>query len=133
MTLAEFNEKYCQMCGSQRCEGPGTEWFGGCIHRGELTSRGQRSKIYTVSYMDTNGCEHVVHSGRSYTPFSTEKPGTARAMATRLENRKRNIKEILIYECDFETMRINLIETRAAVQKQSDSPTVAWARRTFDD
>lgn len=41
MTLAEFSEKYCQMCGSQRCEGPGTEWFGGCIHRGELTSRGQ--------------------------------------------------------------------------------------------
>jgi len=45
MTIAEFREKYCQMCGSQRCEGPGTEWFGGCIHRGELTSRGQRSKI----------------------------------------------------------------------------------------
>ena len=90
-------------------------------------------RIYTVSYIDTNGREHVVHSGRSYTPFSTEELGPARAMATRLENRKRNITQILIYECDFEAMHINLMETRMAVREQSDSPTVAWARRTFDD
>lgn len=32
----EFYEKYCQMCGSQRCEGIGTEWFDGCAHRYKL-------------------------------------------------------------------------------------------------
>lgn len=32
----EFYKKYCLMCGSQRCEGIGTEWFYGCKHRTEL-------------------------------------------------------------------------------------------------
>lgn len=32
----EFIEKYCSVCGSQRCEGIGTIWFNGCEHKGEL-------------------------------------------------------------------------------------------------
>lgn len=26
----EFIKKYCNSCGSQRCEGPESEWFEGC-------------------------------------------------------------------------------------------------------
>lgn len=32
----EFEEKYCKYCGSQRCEGIGTEWFDGCKFRSQL-------------------------------------------------------------------------------------------------
>lgn len=32
----EFIDKYCHGCGSQRCEGIGTEWFDGCRHRFKL-------------------------------------------------------------------------------------------------
>jgi len=37
LTEKEFYQKYCQMCGSQRCEGIGTEWFNGCKYKNELT------------------------------------------------------------------------------------------------
>lgn len=37
MTKAEYIEKYCRHCGSQRCEGIGTDWFEGCQHKDELT------------------------------------------------------------------------------------------------
>lgn len=36
LTEKEFIEKYCKKCGSQRCEGIGTDWFDGCQHRYEL-------------------------------------------------------------------------------------------------
>jgi len=36
MTEEEFYQEYCLLCGSQRCEGIGTEWFDGCPHRFEL-------------------------------------------------------------------------------------------------
>ena len=32
----DFIEKYCLWCGTQRCEGIGTVWFDGCLHRFEL-------------------------------------------------------------------------------------------------
>ena len=32
----EFTEHYCHNCGSQRCEGIGTEWFGGCRYKNYL-------------------------------------------------------------------------------------------------
>ena len=32
----EFVEKHCKSCGTQRCEGIGTEWFEGCHYRNEL-------------------------------------------------------------------------------------------------
>lgn len=35
-TRHEFILKYCNNCGSQRCEGIGTDWFNGCEHRHEL-------------------------------------------------------------------------------------------------
>lgn len=37
LTEKEFIEKYCHNCGSQRCEGIGTEWFEGCLHKHELS------------------------------------------------------------------------------------------------
>ena len=36
LTVEEFVEKHCHGCGSQRCEGIGTEWFEGCQLRFEL-------------------------------------------------------------------------------------------------
>ena len=33
LTVEEFVAKYCHNCGSQRCEGIGTEWFDGCRFR----------------------------------------------------------------------------------------------------
>lgn len=32
----EFVQHYCHNCGSQRCEGVGTEWFEGCQHKEHL-------------------------------------------------------------------------------------------------
>lgn len=32
----EFVEHFCHNCGSQRCEGIGTEWFEGCQHKDHL-------------------------------------------------------------------------------------------------
>ena len=32
LEIKEFVKKYCQWCGTQRCEGPGTEWANGCPH-----------------------------------------------------------------------------------------------------
>lgn len=32
----DFCEKYCRMCGSQRCGGIDTEWFNGCMFKEEL-------------------------------------------------------------------------------------------------
>lgn len=36
LTKEEFYSKHCQLCGSQRCEGIGTDWFDGCKYRYEL-------------------------------------------------------------------------------------------------
>lgn len=36
LTEKQFIETYCDNCGTQRCEGIGTEWFDGCRHRHEL-------------------------------------------------------------------------------------------------
>ena len=33
MNDEKFIETYCNNCGSQRCEGIGTEWFEGCKHK----------------------------------------------------------------------------------------------------
>lgn len=33
MNEQQFIETYCHKCGTQRCEGPGTEWFEGCQKR----------------------------------------------------------------------------------------------------
>lgn len=32
----EFVKKFCRTCGSQRCEGIGTDWFEGCVHKDKL-------------------------------------------------------------------------------------------------
>lgn len=39
LTKDEFEEKYCINCGSQRCEGIGTDWFYGCQHKDKLTDK----------------------------------------------------------------------------------------------
>lgn len=37
LTEKEFVQKYCDNCGSQRCEGIGTEWFDGCKFKEHLS------------------------------------------------------------------------------------------------
>lgn len=36
LTKEEFHNNYCQLCGSQRCEGIDTEWFDGCKYKDHL-------------------------------------------------------------------------------------------------
>lgn len=38
MNNKQFIEKYCYNCGTQRCEGIGTEWFDGCRYKLEHDS-----------------------------------------------------------------------------------------------
>ena len=33
LSAGEFYDKFCSHCGSQRCEGIGTDWFEGCEHK----------------------------------------------------------------------------------------------------
>ena len=40
MTEKQFIETYCHNCGTQRCEGIGTEWFEGCPKRWNLDEYG---------------------------------------------------------------------------------------------
>ena len=39
LTKDEFEQKYCINCGSQRCEGIGTDWFYGCQHKDKLIDK----------------------------------------------------------------------------------------------
>ena len=36
LTQEEFIALHCNVCGSQRCEGIGTEWFDGCKFKDHL-------------------------------------------------------------------------------------------------
>ena len=45
MTENQFIEKYCYSCGTQRCEGPRTEWFEGCQKRWNLAGMDPVSEI----------------------------------------------------------------------------------------
>ena len=36
LSKEQFVHQYCHNCGSQRCEGIGTEWFDGCHYKGCL-------------------------------------------------------------------------------------------------
>lgn len=36
LSAYEFMEKYCDLCGSQRCDGPYCEMFEGCSHKNKL-------------------------------------------------------------------------------------------------
>ena len=36
LTEEEFIQEYCYNCGTQRCEGIGTEWFDGCKFKDQL-------------------------------------------------------------------------------------------------
>ena len=40
MNKEQFIETYCHNCGTQRCEGIGTEWFEGCPKRWNLNDYG---------------------------------------------------------------------------------------------
>lgn len=37
LTKEEFITLHCNLCGSQRCEGIGTEWFDGCKFKNHLS------------------------------------------------------------------------------------------------
>lgn len=41
LTESEFIREYCHRCGSQRCEGIGTDWFDGCQFKDRLMSKGE--------------------------------------------------------------------------------------------
>lgn len=45
MNEQQFIETYCHGCGTQRCEGPGTEWFEGCQKRWNLEGMDPASEI----------------------------------------------------------------------------------------
>ena len=36
ITEKEFEEMFCKLCGTQRCEGVDSEWFEGCKHKDKL-------------------------------------------------------------------------------------------------
>lgn len=36
LSKEEFYKKYCEICGSQRCEGIDTDWFDGCKFKDRL-------------------------------------------------------------------------------------------------
>jgi len=40
LTEEEFLKKFCYKCGSQRCEGIGTDWFDGCQYKDFLKKEG---------------------------------------------------------------------------------------------
>lgn len=33
LTRKEFEDQFCSLCGTQRCEGIDSEWFSGCEHK----------------------------------------------------------------------------------------------------
>jgi len=57
MSEKEFVETYCHNCGSQRCEGPGTEWFSGCKNRFAL-----RSHSVDGLLCGAEGCENFFNT-----------------------------------------------------------------------
>ena len=47
---SQFKEKYCDKCGSQRCLGPGSEWFDGCAYKNDLLVWGDIYRDFTLHY-----------------------------------------------------------------------------------
>lgn len=45
MNEKQFIETYCNKCGTQRCEGVGTEWFEGCSKRWNLDGMDAATEI----------------------------------------------------------------------------------------
>lgn len=45
MNDRQFVETYCHNCGTQRCEGIGTEWFEGCKYKWNLDGQDAASEI----------------------------------------------------------------------------------------
>ena len=43
LSAEEFIKKYCSNCGTQRCEGVGTEWFEGCMYKELLKTEAQHN------------------------------------------------------------------------------------------
>ena len=50
----EFINKYCRKCGSQRCEGIGTESFEGCIHKEFLDDAFKMVNEYLNSFSENH-------------------------------------------------------------------------------
>ena len=60
MTEKQFIEKYCHSCGTQRCEGPGTEWFEGCSKRWNLEGMDSAAEIERLNKSITDLSSKVV-------------------------------------------------------------------------
>lgn len=91
MNEKQFVETYCHNCGSQRCEGIGTEWFEGCKYKWNLDGQDPASEIERLNkkfwdlvnsiadknvvrivkckdciYNDNEDCTHLKNIGYSY-------------------------------------------------------------------
>ena len=49
MNEKQFIETYCHKCGTQRCEGIGTEWFEGCPKRWNLDGQDPATEIQRLN------------------------------------------------------------------------------------
>ena len=52
MNDKQFTETYCLSCGTQRCEGPGTEWFEGCKYKQNHDSYDAATEIEHLNKKD---------------------------------------------------------------------------------
>lgn len=57
MNDKQFIETYCLNCGTQRCEGIGTEWFEGCQHRWNHDSYDTTTEFERLNKM-VKSCEY---------------------------------------------------------------------------
>ena len=55
MSAEEFMQAYCIWCGSQRCEGIGTDWFDGCSYKSELTAGDYCDEPDSLEVKEPNG------------------------------------------------------------------------------
>jgi hypothetical protein len=58
MNKEEFETTFCSSCGSQRCEGIGTEWFDGCKHKDKFKSM----EVNDSNMERIDLCRHCIHN-----------------------------------------------------------------------
>lgn len=77
MNDTQFIEKYCHNCGSQRCEGIGTDWFEGCRFRWNHDSYDAATEIDRLNKkiieLATKLAKMTKEAGEIKTNFNCEK------------------------------------------------------------
>lgn len=64
MNDKQFEQTYCSNCGSQRCEGIGTEWFEGCKYRWNHDSYDAAAEIERLNRVIMNMTSEKIQFGR---------------------------------------------------------------------